>query len=70
MHKPSLDHNMIVTKVGVTLGLSTREIDKSQEDTATESQPIMDAAPRYRKFPNCEKTKVYHRKRYICSLDL
>ncbi len=65
IHKPSLDHNMIVTKVGVTLGPSTREIDKAQEDTATESQPIMDAAPRHRKFSNCEKTKVYHRKRYI-----
>ena len=68
IHKPSLDHYMIVTKVGVTLGPSTREIDKSQEDTATESQPIMDAAPRHRKFSNCEKLKLSPKK--ICSLDL
>ena len=59
IHKPSLDHNMVVTKVGVSLGPSTREIDDSQEDTATESQPIMDAAPRHRKFSNCEKNKIY-----------
>ena len=25
----------------------------------------MDAAPRHRKFSNCEKNKVYHRKRYV-----
>ena len=49
----------------MTLDPSTLEIDKSQEDTATESQLIMDAAPRDRKFSNCEKTSVYHRKRYV-----
>ena len=65
IHKPSLDHNMIVTKVGVTLGPSTRKIDKFREDTAKDSQPIMDAAPINRKLSNCEKTRVHHRKRYV-----
>jgi hypothetical protein len=65
IHKPSLDNNMIVTKVGVTLGSSTSEIDKSQEDTETERQINMDAAPSNRNLSNCEKTRVYHRKRYV-----
>ena len=65
IHKPFLDHNMIVTTVGVTLGPSTRKIDKFREDTAKDSQLIMDAAPINRKLSNCEKTRVYHRKRYV-----
>jgi hypothetical protein len=65
IHKPSLDHNMIVTKIGVTLGPSTRKIEKSREDTAKDSQPIMDAAPINRKLSNCEKTRVHHPKRYV-----
>jgi hypothetical protein len=65
IHKSSLDHNMIVTKVGVTLGPSTRKIDKSREDTAKDSQPIIDAAPINRKLSNCEKTRVHHRKIYV-----
>ncbi len=40
IHKPSLDHYMIVTKVGMTLGPSIRETDKSQGDTETERQKI------------------------------
>ncbi len=54
-----------MTKVGVTLGSSTRIIVKFWEDTATDSQPIIDAAPINRKLSNCEKTRVHHRKRYV-----
>jgi hypothetical protein len=38
IRKPSLDHNMIVNKVGMTLGPSNRETDKSRGDTETERQ--------------------------------
>ncbi len=69
IHKPFLDHIMIVTKLGVTLGPSTRKIDKSREDTAKDSQSIMDAARINRKLSDCEKTRVHHPKK-ICGMDI
>ena len=65
IHKPSLDHNMIVTKVRMTLGPSIRETDKSRGDTETERRINMDAAPSNRNLSNCEKTRVYNRNRYV-----
>ena len=65
IHKPSLDHNMIVTKVRMTWGPSIRETDKSRGDTETERQINMDAAPSNRNLSNCEKTRVYNRNRYV-----
>ena len=39
IHKPSLDHNMIVTKVGVTLGPSTQKIDMQPSQFANVTAP-------------------------------
>jgi hypothetical protein len=57
----------MIVKIGVTLGPSTREIDKSQEDTATE--PGQKVKPSWMQLQDIENS-LTRKPEYITEKDM